>query len=200
MNGGPGEAINDITLGGAASDAVDFTSAGPGGVTVDLARTDPQDTGGAGTDRIEAEQVVGSLNNDILTGTSGPNTISGQAGSDSLRGAGGTDFLLGNDDPDQIFAWDGETDTVDCGQPNPPDLGADTVETDVAGVDTLANCENQLFPPVPTPTPAPVPVPVMAIPLATPNPACAELRAKLKKADSKRKKRKIRRQLQALAC
>jgi Ca2+-binding RTX toxin-like protein len=54
--------------------------------------------------------IVGTLGNDVLTGTPGPDVICGLAGNDVLRGLGGSDVLLGGVGNDQLFGGGGNDD------------------------------------------------------------------------------------------
>jgi Ca2+-binding RTX toxin-like protein len=88
-----GNADNNVLDGGAGSDTVAYQSAASG-VTVNLALTTAQVTGGAGTDTLKNfENLIGSGFGDTLVGTSGDNVIDGGAGSDSLDGGAGIDTL-----------------------------------------------------------------------------------------------------------
>ena len=74
---------NDTLDGGAGSDTLDY-SAADAGVTLNLANLAAQNTGGAGTDTLLAdENVVGSPYGDVLTGTVGDNLFSGGGGIDT---------------------------------------------------------------------------------------------------------------------
>lgn len=96
IDGGAG---NDTLRGGthgSAGDTVSYQSASAG-VTVSLASTRWQNTGGAGTDRLyEFENLVGSAFNDRLTGNAGANTISGGRGDDVITGSLGRDIMSGD--------------------------------------------------------------------------------------------------------
>ena len=91
LEGGAG---NDTLNGGnhgSYGDTVSYAGAG-GAVTVSLAVTTPQITGGAGTDTISNfENIQGSAGNDTLTGNSFDNVLIGGAGADNLIGGGGSD-------------------------------------------------------------------------------------------------------------
>ena len=97
LNGGDGDdtldggAGNDSLDGGDGTDTASYADAA-GAVTVSLAVTAAQNTGGAGTDTLShIENLTGSAFNDVLTGDAGANVISGLAGDDTLDGGGGTD-------------------------------------------------------------------------------------------------------------
>jgi Ca2+-binding RTX toxin-like protein len=88
LEGGVG---NDLLDGGAGGDAASYASA-TAAVTVSLAVTDAQETGGAGRDTLlNIENLVGSSFDDMLTGDAGANTLEGGAGNDTLDGAAGSD-------------------------------------------------------------------------------------------------------------
>lgn len=90
IEGGAGD---DTIDGGTENDTVSYATAGSA-VTVNLATTTAQNTGGAGTDTItNVENLIGSAYNDTLTGDGNANIIEGGAGNDTINGAGGTDTL-----------------------------------------------------------------------------------------------------------
>ncbi len=109
LNGGAGDdfitggAGNDTLAGGtngSAGDTVNYADA-ISRVTVSLASTSAQVTGGAGRDSISGfENLVGSSFNDVLTGNSGNNVIQGGAGADRIIGGDGRDYLYGGDGRD----------------------------------------------------------------------------------------------------
>ena len=88
----PGQA--NVLDGGDGTDTVSYKSAS-GGVTVSLAITGPQETLGAGIDKlVNVENLTGSSFNDTLTGNAGANTIVGGAGNDVLTGGAGNDTFV----------------------------------------------------------------------------------------------------------
>jgi Ca2+-binding RTX toxin-like protein len=90
-----GGAGNDTMNGGAGIDTLDYSTA-TAGVTVNLATTTAQKTGGAGTDTISNfENLTGSAFNDSLTGDGNANVIDADGGNDTLNGGGGADTLIG---------------------------------------------------------------------------------------------------------
>ena len=109
LNGGAGDdfitgGLGDDTLiggtNGAAGDTVNYADA-IARVTVSLAVTSAQVTGGAGRDTISGfENLAGSNYGDVLTGSSGNNVIRGGAGADRITGGDGTDYLYGDAGPD----------------------------------------------------------------------------------------------------
>jgi Ca2+-binding RTX toxin-like protein len=142
LEGGAGD---DSLLGGAGEDTASYAGA-TGGVSVWLALTSAQVTGGAGTDvLIGIEHLTGGGFADTLRGNAYANRLDGGAGDDSLNGGGGTDTLLGGAGLDTL---DGSTgaDRLDGGAGNDryvvDDAGDVVVETDAdavtGGIDTVA--------------------------------------------------------------
>ncbi|WP_435640671.1 beta strand repeat-containing protein [Micavibrio aeruginosavorus] len=88
-----GNSGTNILIGGAGTDRLTYAAA-VAGVTISLALTTAQNTGGDGTDTISGfEDLTGSAFNDTLTGDNNANVIEGLAGNDTLDGAGGVDTL-----------------------------------------------------------------------------------------------------------
>jgi len=86
---------DDTLNGGAGTDTASYLLAG-GAVTVSLAITTAQNTGGAGTDTLTAiERLIGSTFADVLTGDSLANRIDGLGGDDTIEGGAGADTLIG---------------------------------------------------------------------------------------------------------
>lgn len=105
LDGGGG---NDTLVGGnqlSGGDTISYQSASAG-VTVSLALTAAQNTGGAGVDLISGgENLVGSAFADRLSGSSGANRLEGGGGDDTLQGGAGVDTLIGGDGADLfVFA------------------------------------------------------------------------------------------------
>ncbi|QNM83883.1 hypothetical protein H8M03_06090 [Sphingomonas sabuli] len=110
LNGGAGNdhlfgyVGNDVLNGGAGNDEIDggdgidrLSYAGSSGaVTVDLAITGAQATGGSGNDTLTGiENVDGSGFADQVSGDEGANALRGMDGDDRLIGRGGNDVLNG---------------------------------------------------------------------------------------------------------
>ncbi|KWT65078.1 MULTISPECIES: calcium-binding protein [unclassified Variovorax] len=102
---GTGNTLDNVLYAGAGSnvlngmggiDTVSYADAGAA-VTVSLALTTAQATGGSGSDTLQSiENLTGSNFNDSLTGSSGSNVLDGGVGSDALAGGTGNDtYLLG---------------------------------------------------------------------------------------------------------
>ncbi len=78
-----GGAGNDTMDGGAGNDTLSYASA-TAAITVSLALTTAQNTGGAGIDTVSNfENLIGGAGNDSLTGNAGNNFIDGRAGTDT---------------------------------------------------------------------------------------------------------------------
>ena len=118
ITGGDG---NDTLIGGAGADVlnggagVDFAEYpnSPSGIEASIAAgTVGNDGTGSSDTLIGIEGIVGSLNNDRLTGSAladvlvgleGADTLDGGAGDDLLRGGGGADQIAGGDGIDTAF-------------------------------------------------------------------------------------------------
>jgi Ca2+-binding RTX toxin-like protein len=130
-----GGSSNDRLLGGAGDDGIhsgggtDTIDGGLGtdtvyydhvdGVTINLALTTAQATGGAGSQTLAGiENVSGSMDGaDVLTGDGGANTLLGNGGNDRLDGAGGNDVVAGGDGSDVLKGGLGD-DRLDGGADN----------------------------------------------------------------------------------
>jgi Ca2+-binding RTX toxin-like protein len=106
-----GSAFADVLLGtvgdnrfdgGGGTDTADY-SASTLGVIVALSAVGPQNTGGAGTDELNAmESLTGGSGRDTLTGDAGANVLTGGAGNDVLRASAGGDLLDGGTGLDTV--------------------------------------------------------------------------------------------------
>lgn len=112
---GSGSAGNNTLLASAGDNVLDglggidtlLYSDAATGVTVNLALTTAQSTGGSGIDTIRSfENLGGSAYADQLTGSNGANMIDGGAGNDTLAGGGGVDTLAGGLGDDS-YVYDG---------------------------------------------------------------------------------------------
>jgi len=89
-----GDDGNDTLDGGSGTDTATYASASSA-VTVNLAVSGAQNTGGSGSDTLTGiENLIGSGFNDTLTGDANANTLSGGNGNDTLTGGGGSDSFL----------------------------------------------------------------------------------------------------------
>ncbi len=151
LDGGDGD---DTLHGGAGVDEARYGTA-TAGVTVDLAVTVAQDTGGAGIDTLTAiENLTGSGYDDtllgnnaanVLRGGDGNDTLSGRNGNDTLFGGLGDDILIGGPGNDALNGGAGTDEasyatatagvTVNLAQAGAQNTGG-------AGIDTLTSIEN----------------------------------------------------------
>ncbi|CAK0764898.1 serralysin [Gammaproteobacteria bacterium] len=91
---------NDTYSGGAGTDTITYINAT---LSLNINLATGQATG-MGTDTLTLiENVTGGVNNDLLTGTTGPNTLDGYAGNDTLIGGDGSDTLVGGNGNDTLI-------------------------------------------------------------------------------------------------
>ena len=133
ISGGDGSDIlkgslgTDTLDGGVGSDWADYRGTSLA-VTVNLATTTAQNTGGWGTDTlVNIENVFGGLGNDSLTGNALGNTIRGGLGNDFMDGLAGGDYVDYRD-----ITTVGLT----------IDLSLTTAQITGAGTDTILNFES----------------------------------------------------------
>jgi len=131
---------NDTLDGGAGVDTVDYSGA-IGSVIVDLAANASfgTATGADGNDILYGiENVLGSNNNDTLTGDANGNLLSGNAGNDNLYAGAGASTLDGGDGNDTLIGGAGD-DTLLGGTGNDYLDGGDGVNflDGGAGIDTV---------------------------------------------------------------
>jgi Ca2+-binding RTX toxin-like protein len=128
----------DNVLNGAGGlDTVSYQYA-TAGVTVSLAITTAQATGGSGVDTLlNIENLAGGGYDDTLTGDGGDNVLEGGLGNDLLSGGAGADILKGGDGND-TYGVDNTGDVVveNAG------AGTDTVRSSLANYTLPANVEN----------------------------------------------------------
>jgi Ca2+-binding RTX toxin-like protein len=97
-----GLAGNDTIDGGDGYDAASYDGA-TAAISVDLNRTDAQNTSGAGLDKLlNIEALGGSAFNDTLTGDANDNLLDGGTGNDVLAGGAGSDYYIVDSSLDQV--------------------------------------------------------------------------------------------------
>ncbi len=102
-----GNAGNDSIDGGAGTDTASYSDS-TAAVTVSLATTAPQSTGGSGTDTLTGfEALLGSRYGDALTGGGANDKLTGGKGNDVLTGGAGKDTLAGGRGDDTLQGGDG---------------------------------------------------------------------------------------------
>ena len=132
---------NNILDGDAGVDTVSYSIA-TSAVTVNLATTAAQTTGGSGSDTLlNIENLTGSKYNDKLTGNSAANTLDGGAGNDKLNGAAGADQMIGGDGSDSYFV-DDTGDIVSETNATASTGGTDTVYSFLTAYTLGVNVEN----------------------------------------------------------
>lgn len=138
LSGGAG---NDRLIGGNGYDTADYVAAASR-ITVSLALTTAQATGGAGTDTLSTlENLNGSVYSDRLSGNALANVINGGKGNDILNGAAGNDTLVGSYGADKLSGGTGK----DVFVFDKYSLkGVDAI-LDFRGVDDTIRLENALF-------------------------------------------------------
>ena len=100
--------------GAAGSDTASYADA-TAAVTVNLALTAAQNTGGSGSDTLlNFENLTGSNFNDKLSGNVGANTLNGLGGNDNMNGLAGNDILSGGAGNDRLIGGVGN-DSLDGG-------------------------------------------------------------------------------------
>ena len=97
LSGGLG---NDVLNGGNGIDTATYAGLASG-VSVSLAISTAQNTGGGGIDTLlSIENLIGTSQVDILTGNASNNTLTGGDGNDALDGGAGDDILNGGNGTD----------------------------------------------------------------------------------------------------
>ncbi|HET6770022.1 MAG TPA: calcium-binding protein [Actinomycetota bacterium] len=126
------ESGDDVLVGGAGDDELDGDEGNDwvsyeiaaDGIVADLGSG--SSLGEGGDQLVAVENMVGSANDDVLTGNPAGNTLSGLGGTDLLFGAGGADTVLGGDGEDYLVGSVGSV--LDGGE------GSDTCEPEADSV------------------------------------------------------------------
>ncbi|MDB5323451.1 MAG: Hemolysin-type calcium-binding region [Phycisphaerales bacterium] len=109
MDGGAG---NDAMSGQGGFDTADYRGAASAiRLTLDKVANDGRVAIGERDNVLDAEQLLGSIYNDTITGDAGTNQIYGGAGNDEAHGGGGNDSLYGGPGNDKLYGGDGN-DTI----------------------------------------------------------------------------------------
>ncbi|PPD51309.1 MAG: hypothetical protein CTY16_00060 [Methylobacter sp.] len=124
---------NNVLDGGAGNDTVGYTYGATSAVTVNLAVTVAQATGGSGSDRLVGiENLIGSNYNDTLIGNTGANGLNGGRGADTLIGGNGSDR----------YSVDNINDVVTETNATASTGGIDLVNSSLSAYSLGANVEN----------------------------------------------------------
>ncbi|VVM54546.1 beta strand repeat-containing protein [Pseudomonas fluorescens] len=132
---------NNVLNGSTGVDTASYAYAGSA-VTVSLALTTAQATGGSGADTLIAiESLTGSNYNDTLTGNAAANLLDGGAGNDVLNGGAGPDRMTGGEGSDTYYV-SSTGDVVIETNATASTGGSDTVYSYLAAYTLGANVEN----------------------------------------------------------
>ena len=141
LGGGAG---NDVLSGGPGLDTASYQAGSSAGITVSLAVTSAQGTGGAGSDTLSSmERLTGSSYADRLTGNTGANVLTGLGANDRLNGSGGNDTLIGGAGRDTLTGGTGQ-DKFDFETALNANTNVDRI-TDFRVVDDTMRLDNDIF-------------------------------------------------------
>jgi len=151
---------NNVLDGAGGIDTVSYLYGASGGVSVSLAISGAQATGGSGSDTLisidnlsgstyndllrgdgNANVLAGGQGNDFLDGGAGSDTLDGGAGNDTLWGGTGADSLVGSDGADSYYI-DHAGDSVTESNANPATGGIDLVYSSLVAYALGANVES----------------------------------------------------------
>jgi Ca2+-binding RTX toxin-like protein len=105
MDGGAG---NDTLSGQGGFDTADYRSAASAiRLTLDKVANDGRVAIGEKDNVLDAEQLLGGIYNDTITGDAGFNQIYGGAGNDEIHAGGGNDDVHGGPGSDKLYGGDG---------------------------------------------------------------------------------------------
>ncbi|MGL4316710.1 MAG: beta strand repeat-containing protein [Pseudomonas sp.] len=132
---------NNALNGGSGTDTASYLYA-TSAITISLAITSAQATGGSGSDTLTAiENLVGSNYHDSLTGNAANNRLEGGLGNDTLNGGAGADTMVGGDGSD-IYHVDNAADVISETNAAASTGGTDTVYSYLTSYILGANIEN----------------------------------------------------------
>jgi Ca2+-binding RTX toxin-like protein len=129
LNGGDGDdwmvggAGNDSLAGGAGTDTADYSSAGAGGVGVNVNLATGAASGDGNDTLSDTENASGSSFADSMRGGSGNNVLNGRGGNDAIQGGDGDDTVNGGSGNDELNG-NGGNDRVNGGTGNDTARGA----------------------------------------------------------------------------
>lgn len=132
---------NDTIIGGTGSDTLDYstaTGAASEDISVNLTTSQAFSSvaGGIGTDTISGiETVIGSIGNNLLTGSALADSLNGNGGNDTLSGLAGNDTLSGGAGNDTLNGGT-NNDSLDGGASNDTLNGAAASDTLTGGAGT----------------------------------------------------------------
>ncbi|WP_198402482.1 calcium-binding protein [Rhodobacter sp. CZR27] len=136
----------NVFRGGTGSDTVSYRNVlrDGGGVVADLMQTGAQNTLAAGVDTlIGIENLVGTLNGDVLTGSAVGNLLDGDAGDDLITGGEGNDTLVGGLGNDTLRGNAGSDSAYFVGTSSAfINLNVTSAQDTGHGLDTLLAIEN----------------------------------------------------------
>ena len=95
----------------------------------------------------DIEEIVGTVHNDVFTGSAGPDNFAGGGGNDEIHGAGGNDDLYGGSNDDRVFGDAGNdkvqgasgADSVDGG------AGTDQMYGDIASCSVFCSLDSDVL-------------------------------------------------------
>jgi Ca2+-binding RTX toxin-like protein len=132
---------NNVVNGSTGVDTASYVYAGSA-VTVSLAVTAAQATGGSGSDTLLGiENLTGSNYNDQLTGNAAANLLNGGAGNDVLNGGAGLDRMTGGEGSDTYYVSSAGDAVIETNATTSTG-GSDTVYSYLDAYTLGANVEN----------------------------------------------------------
>ncbi|MET4694551.1 beta strand repeat-containing protein [Endozoicomonas lisbonensis] len=133
---------SDIFNGGVGNDTLDFSNSAYA-ITADLSTGVGSDTSGDANDQIiDIENLVGSNQDDTLTGNGDVNHLKGGGGVDTLSGGAGDDVLEGGSGNDILTGGTG-ADTIDGGEgSDTADYSSDTAAITITRTDSSVSVQD----------------------------------------------------------